>query len=285
MSPADLLSRLDIHSGQVYERERLTERIDRYLEGRRKEGYYEARLSMSATLADEDRAVSLALTAAQGPLVRVVFAGDAVPADRREELVPVAREGSVDEDLLEDSSNRIEEYFRAQGYRDVSAPHSREQKGGELVVTFTVRRGGQYRVEAIDIVGSAAIPAGELAPRLRVRAGQPFSAAALDADLAQIEEAYRRLGFAAVRADVTTELRPAAGDQHVPVAIRIRDHREHPDPGQLGENRGQRVGPGKRPCWRDEPCTRSAVLVRQAGARRGRDSAAVREPRIPERLR
>ena len=128
MSTADLLSRLDIRQGQAYERERLTERIERFLDARRKEGYYEARLSMSAALGDQDRAVTLTLTVAQGPLVRVVFPGDPVPADRREELVPVAREGSVDEDLLEDSSNRIEEYFRAQGYRDAAAPHTRERR-------------------------------------------------------------------------------------------------------------------------------------------------------------
>ena len=62
---------------------------------------------------------------APGPHVRVVFTGDPLPSDRRTELVPVEREGSVDEDLLEDSSNRIEEYLRGQGYRDARAPHAR----------------------------------------------------------------------------------------------------------------------------------------------------------------
>jgi len=56
------------------------------------------------------------------------------PSDRRADLVPVEREGSIDEDLLEDSSNRIEEYLRGQGYRDARAPHAREEKDGELRV-------------------------------------------------------------------------------------------------------------------------------------------------------
>ena len=76
--------------------------------------------------------------------MRVVFTGDPLPADRRAELVPVEREGSVDEDLLEDSSNRIEEYLRAQGYRDAAAPHTREERNGELVITFAVKRGQQF---------------------------------------------------------------------------------------------------------------------------------------------
>ena len=42
-----------------------------------------------------------------------------------------------------------------------------------------------------------------------VRAGQPFSAAALDADLTQIEELYRRIGYASARAEATTTPEPA----------------------------------------------------------------------------
>ena len=89
---------------------------------------------------DDDRTVNLTFTIVPGPHVRVVFNGDPLPADRREEFVPVAREGSADEDLLEDSSIRIEEYLRAQGYRDASAPHARQDAGDELVITFADAR-------------------------------------------------------------------------------------------------------------------------------------------------
>ena len=46
----------------------------------------------------------------------VQYAGDPLPKDKLAELVPIEREGSVDEDLLEDSSRRIKEYLRQQGY-------------------------------------------------------------------------------------------------------------------------------------------------------------------------
>ena len=76
-------------------------------------------------LSTDQRVADLTLTVVPGPRVRVVFTGDSLPADRRAELVPVEREGSVDEDLLEDSSNRIEEYLRAQGYRDAGSAFAR----------------------------------------------------------------------------------------------------------------------------------------------------------------
>jgi outer membrane protein assembly complex protein YaeT len=222
LTQAELLSRLEVAAGEPYEPERLNARVERYLEDRRRKGFYEARLTVTPVFTDDDRTVNLRLTALQGPLVKVVYRGDPVPSERRDELVPVAREGSADEDLLEDSTIRIEEFFRAQGYRDAAAPHTREQVGDELVLTFDVRKGGQYRVESIDIAGNSALPAEELASRLRVRAGQPFSIAALDSDLTQLEEAYRRVGFVSARAEATTTPRPPAPDQHVPVEIRIQ---------------------------------------------------------------
>ena len=222
MTSEALLTHLDLSTGQPYEPERISARAERYLEDRRRRGYYEARITATPLFVDDDRTVNLRLTVLQGPLVKLVFQGDPVPADRRDELVPVAREGSVDEDLLEDSSNRIEEYFRAQGYRNAAAPHTREERDGELDITFTVNKGGQYRVESVDIVGNSALSAEDLATRLRVRAGQPFSSASLDADVAQLEEAYRRTGFASAHVEATTTPKPAESDLHVPVDIRIQ---------------------------------------------------------------
>ena len=69
---------------------------------------------------------NLTLTVEPGPHVRVVFTGDPLPGATRAALVPTEREGSADEDLLEDSSNRIEDFLRAQGYRDATAPHTRQ---------------------------------------------------------------------------------------------------------------------------------------------------------------
>ena len=80
----------------------------------------------------------------------------------RAELAPIEREGSADEDLLEDSTNRIEDYLRSQGYRDATAPHSRELSDGELLITFTVTRGPQYRIADVEISGNQTFPLADL---------------------------------------------------------------------------------------------------------------------------
>lgn len=222
LAPAQLRARLALTRGEPYERIRINNRIESYLADRRRSGHYQARLSVVSSPVDDDRTVNLRVVADQGPRVRLVFAGDPVPADRRDELVPIAREGSADEDLLEDSSNRIEAFFREQGYRDVQVPHTREERDGELVITFTVRRGGQYRVDSIALSGNSTVASEELTPRLRIRAGQPFSSGAVDADVIVLQSIYRQRGFSAVRVTPVLNPLPPAPDGHVPVAIQLQ---------------------------------------------------------------
>ena len=199
ISRGEFLGRLGVAAGAPYQREALNARIEKYIDERRSKGYYEAKILPVVRLSADQRTADLTLTVLPGPRVRVVFSGDPLPSDRRAELVPVEREGSVDEDLLEDSSNRIEEYLRALGYRDARAPHAREEKNGELVITFAVTRGQQFKVASYEISGNASLPLAEFESLLRLRDGQPFASTALDADVQVIEDVYHRRGFAAAR--------------------------------------------------------------------------------------
>ena len=221
VSRAEFVSRLGVASGAPYQQDALNGRIDKYIDERRSKGYYEAKILPVVRLSADRRIADLTLTVQPGPHVRVVFTGDPLPSDRRAELVPVERDGSVDEDLLEDSSNRIEEYLRAQGYRDARAPHAREEMDGELLITFAVTRGQQFRVASYEISGNSSVPLSEFESSLRLRDGQPFAATRLDADVQAIEDLYHRRGFAAARVstavEVVTQTPPPA---QVPVAVR-----------------------------------------------------------------
>ena len=220
----DLFGRLGLAPGSPYEPDVLNEKIERYRADRRGRGYFEARVTPRVQLADEDRVAHVALEASVGPRVSVAFKGDTLPPAQREELVPIAREGSADEDLLEDASNNIRSYLRALGYRDASAAYARQEADGELLVTFTIKRGPQYRVAAVDVAGNAAVPLQELQPRLRVKGGQPFASALLDADRQLVEELYRRRGFATAQVEPVIEPVPGspADASQVLVAVRIQ---------------------------------------------------------------
>jgi outer membrane protein assembly factor BamA len=212
------LEKLEMTSGMPFERDAVLARIDKYVAARRSQGYFEAKVDFMDQAADDDR-VNLTFTVNPGRHVRVVFAGDSFPGDRRE-LVPVEREGSVDEDLLEDSTARIEDALKSQGYKDARAPHERAESNGELVITFRVVRGQQYRIARVMVEGNPTVSFIDLQPALRVREGTPFSQAALDAEAAAIEDVYRRSGFAAAKAEIAVTPQPPSGGQ-VPVLITI----------------------------------------------------------------
>ena len=223
VTQADLIDRLALHPGAPYDPDTLATRVERYLAERRQSGYVEARLAPDVRLTGDDRSANIVLSVDQGPRVRVEFRGDPLPADRRDDLVPITREGSANEDLLEDTSNAIEEYLRGQGYRDATAPHTREESDGELRIAFTVKRGPQYRVADIQITGNTSIPSAEFEPRLRLKRGQPFSSALLEADLTFIEDVYHRIGFALARAEPVIEpAAPTSADAaQAPIVVRI----------------------------------------------------------------
>src|SRR5262249_33836736 len=91
----EAITRVNLGRGAPYQRDALNARFDRYVGERRSHGYYEARISPAVRLSEDGATADLTLNVAPGPHVRVVFTGDPLPADRRAELVPVEREGSV----------------------------------------------------------------------------------------------------------------------------------------------------------------------------------------------
>ena len=120
-------------------------------------------------ITDDGAFVTVNLT--RGPRVVVAFTGDPLPEAERDRLVPIRAEGSADEDLLEDSSRAIEAYLHDRCYRDADAFYTREERDGELVITFQVDRGPRYIVNDIIVMGNSAIATQELVPLVRLKPG------------------------------------------------------------------------------------------------------------------
>ena len=217
-------SELALQRGRPYDAPALAARVEEYESSLRELGYYEANVDVSATFVEEETLANLVVRVERGPRVRVVFAGDALPENRREALVPIREERSVDLDLLEDASRNIETYLRQEGYRAAEAPYVRQEKDGEMVLTFTVTRGPLHRLASFDVAGYEQIARAEIAPLLALKVGEPFSETRVATVAAAITELYRVGGFA--RASVKPEINVLppvreAGQDTRPVAVRL----------------------------------------------------------------
>ena len=79
-----------------------------------------------------------------------------------------------------------------------------------------MKRGQQYRVSTFEISGNARVALADFEPALRLRDGQPFSDARLDADRQMIEDLYHRRGFASAAVRTAVEVVTAKiGRAHV----------------------------------------------------------------------
>jgi outer membrane protein assembly factor BamA len=197
-----LLSEAELRVGAEYDAPAIERRLAQYEADLRSRGYYEARASHTASFSERGEA-AVTVDVERGPRVSIAFAGDPLPENVRDELVPVEREGSADEDLLEDASRAIEEYLQARGYRDALAPYTRTEKGSELVITFTIRRGPRHVLRDIVLKGRTAVPRDEALELIGVKTGDPFVRSQLEAGIAALRQLYRSRGF--TRATVVAE--------------------------------------------------------------------------------
>ena len=226
-----LLDSLNLRVGDEYDGIALDQRLVRYTDALRAQGYYEARASQLPRYVDGDTAVNLVLSIEPGPLVEIDFQGDAISAAEREQLVPIAREHSVDEDLLEDSTFGIERHFRERGYcipradyqrsdASLPKPDAKADSKGTLRVTFTIARGPLCVVEQAEVTGNTSIPSTDLSLLVQTRAGKPFAESTVQADIARIQSLYRQRGFSAVKVSSTVDRRDAQAGV-APVRVRL----------------------------------------------------------------
>jgi outer membrane protein assembly complex protein YaeT len=199
--PKELLVGLpNLRKGEFYDAARVRRTLDNYLDGMRRNGFYEARAEHYAEFLSDG--VVLHVEVHRGPRVRLVFTGDQLTRSEQERLVPLRTEGTVNEDLLENATIDIEEYLRRRGYHDAKAPHTRVGDENELTITFDVKRGPRYVIADVAVKGRSAPNAPsdqDLRPPLAlVRAGQPFIESVAEAVAGEIQRLYLNRGFVQV---------------------------------------------------------------------------------------
>ena len=165
----------------------------------KRRGYYEASATQNAQVSADGMAVDLTLDFRPGPVVTVTYEGDRLPAERLKELVPIEREGTVDEDLLEDSAQAIKAHLNQQGYWKADATWRRQESDGKLTIAFRITAGRQYHVADIELTGNSAVTSDDIRLLLGMKPGDLFMESKLTNGVAAVTVRYRRQGFSQVR--------------------------------------------------------------------------------------
>lgn len=193
---SEIVDRTQTHVGQPYRERVIATALTRIEDELRSRGYYEAEATAEPAVTAEG--VDLTITVTEGARVELrVEPRDAMPDGDVDDFIPIRREGSADQDLLEDSRIRIENALKDDGYWRASAPFTRslQDDGARLVVTFTISRGPRYFVHQIDFPSTLTLPVDQLRSLVAVAPGDVFSQAAFERGMQQVISEYQRRGY------------------------------------------------------------------------------------------
>ena len=170
LAPDRVIALTDTAIGRPFRRRVVETRLAEVGDDLRKQGYYSAVtiLPNEPVMSEAEHGLIVSILVDAGPRVTLRWDGPKPEGDD-EEFVPMRRQQSVDEDLLEDSDQRVASYFKRLGYNDVHVTHTREVLDNQLVITMHVIRGLRYRVEDLKVTGNAHMARETIAATLAVR--------------------------------------------------------------------------------------------------------------------
>ena len=193
--------------------------VSRALTSLRKQYQKQQRLEANVSLASSQyqrpaNHVNYSFEANRGPIVRIIVEGAKLSKGKVRSLVPVYSEGTLDEDLLNEGSKRIRDYYQRQGYFNAKVTHTSDAKDGVTHITYDVNLGPRQRIEWVGIHGNGYFGAWLLKQRLSVQAASTFvphgiySQALQQADVNAVTALYQSNGFTNVK--VTPEVRESS---------------------------------------------------------------------------
>lgn len=115
--------------------------------------------------------VAITVRVASGPLVDIILKGAEYNKNDQKKILPVLRDGGLDDFVLEDGSRRLQNDLQKKGYFFATVDFSRQNVPNEerVIVTYNVEKNRRYRVQGVSIEGTDAISYEQLADQLQTR--------------------------------------------------------------------------------------------------------------------
>uniref|UniRef100_A0A7V4XRI2 Outer membrane protein assembly factor n=1 Tax=Acidobacterium capsulatum TaxID=33075 RepID=A0A7V4XRI2_9BACT len=206
------------HKAKLHKGEKVTrDTVSRALGGLRKHyqktGHLEAELKLeSKKYVPPVNHLNYHFLANQNAVVKIKVDGVSLSDGKIRNLVPVYQEGDIDEDLLNEGSKRIHDYYQRKGYFNVKVTHTRTIGQKLTTIVYHVKLGPRSEVASVTISGNHYFSNEVLEPRLGVHVKSLFerhgiySEALTEADAQTIEALYQMNGFTDVNVTPQTSV-------------------------------------------------------------------------------
>lgn len=201
----ELLARLESKPGALFDALRLQSDVQRIRELHLRRGYLAPRIaSPRLERAEGENALIVEIAVESGPQVEVQVEGFPLSAEQRHQLLPILRQGGLDEATLEEGRLNLLDYVQRQGYFFAEVTVTRAEADDRVRVRYEIQRGRRYALRAIRVEGTSAVTLEQLRPRLGSVIGGRWGRGLTSRQLMQrdqqaIVEALREQGYARAR--------------------------------------------------------------------------------------
>jgi len=201
----ELLARLESKPGAPFDALRLQADLQRIRELHLRHGYLAPRIAPPRLeRAEEENAVIVEIAVESGPLVDVEVEGISLSMEERRQLLPILRQGGLDDATVEEGRLNVLDHVQRQGYFFAEAKVTRTEENGRVHLRYTVERGRRYALRAIRLEGTSALTLEQIRPRLGSLLGGRWGRGLTSRQLMQrdqraIVEALRERGYAHAR--------------------------------------------------------------------------------------
>jgi outer membrane protein assembly factor BamA len=194
LPPAEIIRRVGVASGLPYRQRAVQTALAELRDDLRADDYFAAVATHTFRAVDDSNDVDVTVFVEAGPKVRVLVQppGAASVSDVSR---LIRTEGSVDQDLLDDTNEALRRKLRQEGYWKANVSHRVDDQDGLREITFAVDRGLKYRIAAVDWPNTLQLPRPILDKLADVHVGDLFDQGRVEAGLVRILRDYNRLGY------------------------------------------------------------------------------------------
>ncbi len=211
---AELQAITKIKSGAPIEAAKSTRALERLRKKYQKRDRLEAQVSLARrTYHADTNTVDYLFTIQRGPKVDIEVEGTKLREGLIKRYIPVYEENAADDDLLNEGTRNLRDFFQGEGYFDVKVSYTRKRSPANdfLSIVYSVDLGERHKLQAVKIEGNKYFPVESIKERLSVQPASylnvfgKFSQAMLARDVQSITSLYKMNGFLDVNVQAQVE--------------------------------------------------------------------------------
>ena len=219
---AEIESITKIKPGAHVSQARSTRALERLRKKYEKRDRLEAQVALSRrTFHPESNTVDYAFSVERGPEVKIAVDGARLHEWQIKRFVPVYEENAADDDLLNEGTRNLRDFFQSKGYFDVRVSYTRQRDADNhhLTIIYKVDPGDRHKLAAVHVEGNKYFPTDAIKERLNVLPASylnvygRFSQTMLSRDVQAITALYKTNGFqdVSVKAEIVDNYLSKAG--------------------------------------------------------------------------